>query len=116
MTDSRVSKKSNKSTPNKKGIAMVRFMKGSKDEELMKFVRDYLHFHEDYDEDEEDDSIFSRVKLSISTAEDDDPFSQDENKKCFMGKRSNVLRSRKNFLVLTLLIKYRSQLQSQVII
>ena len=65
---------------------MVRFMKGSKNENLMKLVREYLHFHEDYDEDEENDSILPQVKIILDIGEDGNTHDtiQDHSRKCFM--------------------------------
>ena len=66
---------------------MVRLMRGSSDESLMKLVREYLHFHEDYDEDEENDSILPQVKIILDIGEDGNTHDtiQDDSRKCFMG-------------------------------
>lgn len=67
------------------GVAMVRYIRGTDNDELKQLVTEYLHFHEDYIEEEDDDDSFPslpilRIDLVSSELEE----MQAENRKCFM--------------------------------
>ena len=67
------------------GVAMVRYLRGTANEELKEMVTEYLHFHEDYiEEEEDDDSFLSIPTLRIDLVSSELEEMQAESRKCFM--------------------------------